>query len=116
MPIYVIIDHMKIQLSANAIQNLVLMLDDCYRLDASYDDDHKIWGDFDCITIIQDLLSAGKRRSADGYVEVSQETIAWMEVAVDGLDDIDHEPTKHQLSRTTLQALVKSSKFDFSFA
>lgn len=106
---------MKIPLSDNAIQNLVLMLDDCYRLDEAFDDDLKIWDDFDCIAILQDLQQAAKHRSEDGTVDVSQETIEWLEVVAEnsGLDGIDGKPPKNHLSKTTIQALIKSTPLDF---
>lgn len=108
---------MKIHLSKNAVNNLLLMLDDCYRLDVGYPKDNQIWGDFDCLSIMRDLMNADRCRSDDGFMDINEETVEWISVVTKDTNiDLDKQQSKHTISNVTVQALVKSSKIHFGIA
>lgn len=95
---------MRLTLSEMTVRKLIFMLDDCYRFDVGQNDEHKIWGDFDCLNIISDLITANGNRFEDGSIDVKEETVEWMAVILENmLSDIPLE--KHHLSDITLKAL-----------
>lgn len=108
---------MKIHLSKNAVNNLLFILDDCYRLDVAHPKEYQIWSDFDCLTIIRDLMTANRQRGEDDFIEINEDTANWISVATENISiDLDKPSQRHTLSRVTVQALVKSSEFNLGIA
>lgn len=66
-----------------------------------------MWSDFDCLSILKDLLAANNHRNADGCIDVSEETVSWLSVVLEDRLANDEPPSKKQLSDVTMRALLK---------
>ena len=102
-----IIAPMKTFISHNNVLHLISSLDDFYRMDLNYDDEHKIWGDYDLLNIIKDLQRADMLRE-DDLIEVTEETFMWLSCMFDTLMDTVYKGTEpRKLSKVTQQALME---------
>ena len=102
-----IIAPMKTYISHNNVLHLISSLDDFYRMDLNYDDEHKIWGDYDLLNIIKDLQRADMLRE-DDLIEVTDETFMWLSCMFDTLMDTVYKGTEpRKLSKVTQQALME---------
>lgn len=99
---------MKISISKSNVAHLVQMLDDFYHMDVGYEDSLKIWGDFDCIGIIDDLTRAERECSEDGVMDVNADTVFWLSVILDNMltDANKGQPPLWRLSAVTQCALM----------
>lgn len=87
---------MKISLSKQTVHRLTLMLVDFYQMDLSHQD--KIWGDFDCLGIIDDLMSADANRDESGLIDVGEETILWLSVILENMLDASDISVMHKVT------------------
>jgi len=79
--------NMKICISRHTVNKLVHMLVDFHKMDLGQDEDHQIWGDFDCVGIMNDFLEAERNRNEDDTIDVGKDTITWMMVVLENLLD-----------------------------
>lgn len=82
---------MKISLSKTNVSRLALMLADFHKMDQGRAEEDQIWGDFDCLAIIQDLLDAERGRDELGQIDVGEETVLWLSVLLDNMLDAPGE-------------------------